>query len=156
MIKIKPEEFNKELLKIMLPIRTKIGYNVNFKYENNDFKFQTPVCKIIEIDPEKYYKIQIPYRYKQHYNFLHSIEEKAMDFVIDMAPFIKTLDNNILNIKINSKTLIFDKNKNQITKYDIKAGDKIISMIDTKGIWIDDFSSTLRWNALEIMKITEI
>lgn len=152
-MKINVNTFNKNLLKIQNPIKTKIGYNATLKYGDEDFTFQMPICKIVEIDHEKYYKIQIPYRNTKHYEFMNNVEEKVINFVYEMSPFISTLDNDILNIKMNPKTLIFDTNKNQITKYELNVGDKIICIVDTKGIWIDDVSCTLRWNSLEIMKM---
>lgn len=162
--KINVKQYNINKLKILPEMKTKIGYNSKIQYNNNNFLVQTPVCEVLENDYENNCTIKFNIQKNfSHFQFFYSLEQSILDFLEkskygSREKFISSLNRTedgemIMKIKLNSKCLYFNKNQDQIIKYDIKIGDKIIIVLETKGIWMDNISCTMKWNSYQILKL---
>jgi hypothetical protein len=168
--KLDINSYNINKLVIQTSTKTKIGFNSKIKYNDLDFIIQTPVCKVLEIDQDcrnPFCRVSFPLNKNfTHFQFFYGLEEKVLEYIENFKKiesenlretFVSSLERTeneiILNIKLKPKTLYFDKHKTQIPKYDVKKDNKVILLLDTKGIWIDEISCIMKWNSVQILKI---
>jgi len=147
------------------PKKTKIGLNLTINYDTDNFSVQTPVCKLVSIDCEDKSRCVISFiisKNFQYFQFFLALEEKIKqdcnNKYIDKQSYISSIKNYEnsrieISIKLNTKTVLFDKKKEPISRYSLRKGDKVILLLETKGIWIDEVTYTMKWNAIQIVKL---
>ena len=163
-IKIDIKTYNVEKFKFSNPIKTKIGLNSKFYYNNENFTYQTPICKIVDTDNETYCKISFKFlKNFSHFQLLFALEEKSTDQIKKMnhsmiqsykSCISKDEEELTINVKLVPKSVYFDKKQYQISKYTIKNDDKVILLLNTNGIWMDEKSCTLKWYCFQLVKLT--
>lgn len=152
-VKVDPNNYDIKDFVICKPMKTKIGFNYNIVYKSKDFIYQTPICKILETDNEKYCKIIFDYTKNfSHFEFLNDIENK-----VKQNNYKSCIEYNeeeiIINVKLIPKSEYYNKIQERISKYNLKIGDKVILLLNTNGIWKDETSSTMRWNCSQLIKL---
>jgi hypothetical protein len=163
--KIDIKNYNIEKFTFYKPMKTKIGLNSKLTYESNEFEYETPKCKIIDTDNEKYCKISFNFlKHFSHFEFLSNLEKKCFEQIKKMNKNM-TIDNYrsciehndeflTINVKLVPKSNYFNKRQYMISKYDLQKNDEVILLLNTKGIWMDENSCTLKWNCFQLVKLT--
>jgi predicted transcriptional regulator len=167
MEKLNVKNYNYSLLKFLTPKKIKNGYNIKLVYNQKDFVVQSPICTIEEIiDNIIILKFQISNNFN-HFQFhfglnkqmVDHVEMKSVEYDFTSEPFnysVEKIDDAsmLIKLKTNNETLYFDKTQREMTKYDIKKGDKVAFLMYSKGIFADRKGVNFCWTASQIMKIT--
>jgi hypothetical protein len=170
------KDYNLQYIKLSAPKRIRQCYKeqktkafqYRLLYNNIPFLIQTPLSKVVErkVSTSGRHINEIVITFPIEYNFLHYQFFGAVDTIIrDSLPkdvelfnHIETDDNNnlemILKLKATQNTIYSDIRKQKIDGFDIKAGDKIVALIETKGIYrdVDGTSATCKWTARDVLK----
>lgn len=168
--KLDIKNYNISKIKILNPIKRSNGYCSKILYNSKEFKIQTPLCTVREIDikSEKPY-IKISFKISKnfnHFQFFSNVHELCIENLITNTKndeesvrekFIKNFEKEndseiVMKLKLNKSTLFFDKNKTEISGLEIKKNDHIICSIKTNGILYDEKSSTQMWNCIQCLK----
>jgi hypothetical protein len=140
--------------------RTGIGFNHELLYTGSEFFIQTSFCEVLKIDAtNKQLKIQFTQigNY-DHYTIFSGLNDLFFNYVrtnypdnifkysVTCGPYI------VLDCKLHSNVLFFDSDKKPLTSGDIRAGDRVLCILKTKGLWVDDKTSSMKWNVLQLLK----
>lgn len=177
--KLDVKTYNLSLFNITPPVQTTAGYFSKILYNNSDFKIQTPLCTVTEVNfkTDKPYMILVfsistNFNYFQFFSniyelsidYLHKYmtKRKLLENVVNTdenirKAFIKTVvkqgDTDIqIKIKVNKSTLYFDKKQSEISELEIEAGDKVVCILKTQGISSDKNTSTQAWTGIQCLK----
>lgn len=181
-VKIDVKTYNLSLFTITNPVKTTAGYFSKILYNNCDFKLQTPLCTVTEVNtkidkPYMFIKFMISVNFN-HFQFFSNIYEISIDYLskymtlntkirllenvanVDekiREAFVKTANKQsnsemMIKVKLNKSTMYFDKNKSEISGLEIEAGDKVVCILKTQGISSDKNTSTQAWTGIQCLK----
>lgn len=158
-------------LKLTKPYSRPNGYNSKILYNGKDFKVQSPLCTIKEIDIKNQKPfIKVSFKISNnfnHFQFFCNIKEICIEhlgkYITQSSEdeirekFISTIEKNkeseiIIKIKLNKSTIFFDKEKKEIHGLELKQGDKVILLLKTNGLLWDDISASQVWICLQCLK----
>ena len=58
----------------------------------------------------------------------------------------------VIKIKLKKETMYFNKDKNEMSGLEIKEGDKVIGLLQNKGVFVDQYNANFRWTASQMLK----
>ena len=125
--------------------KTKIGTLRKLTYENGELYIQCPPVIIKQIKGDLL--VVIPNSELRECMFSIQDRLKASSNS-NFVPFI--VDD--LFIKITKNTVGYNKDKQKIPVSSLEAGDTIILLLETNGLWENSNSSTLAWNCRQFVK----
>lgn len=180
MRKLDVKNYNISLLNIHNPVRRKTGYNSKIMYSGKDFKVQTPLCVVKDINLKSdkpfiqlSFKIASNFSYLQFFSNVHELcienltknsTNPSYDILKNVngeeevrkafqATVEKTNDVEMtIRMKINKSTLYFDKDRKVISGLEIQKGDKIVCIVKTNGLVADNNTATQVWVCLQCLK----
>ena len=140
---------------------TLIGNNHELLYSKQSFFIQSPVCQVLNIDPENNtMKLQF---FKEDdstsYQLFCDLNGLFFRYLKEEYPGVKFINTvhcgHIITItaKLSPNVLFFDSNKDIIISKDIKEGDHILALVKTKGLWVSEDTGTMKWSAFQILKM---
>lgn len=178
--KLDVKNYNISLLNIHNPIKRKTGYNSKIMYKGKDFKVQTPLCTVKDINLKSdkpfillSFKIASNFSYLQFFSNIHElcIENLIKNSTNSSYDILKNVNgeeevrkafqttvkkNNdvemTIRMKINKSTLYFDKEQKVISGLEIQKDDKIVCIIKTNGLVADNNTSSQVWVCLQCLK----
>lgn len=160
-----------------LKIREK-SYKIEIKYFQKYFYIQSPLCTIQNIiytsDENNISNLIVLFKIDKNFNyykFFGGFDSQIFDYVNEFSLKHRLISKEniqdlfhsawyqnddktkiIINLKVNQETKYFDKNKNIIHGLELNIGDKIIGLLTTKGIFIDEKGINYRWTGKQILK----
>lgn len=170
MERIDVKNYNIGFLNISRSTQRPDGCNSKILYNNKDFKVQTPLCIVKEIDLKcdkpfikVSFKISSNFNYFQFFSNINElcIEKLTKTWDLDedevRHKFLPTTEKNkdsemIIKIKVNKSTIYFNNKKQEIHGLEIKKEDKIVCMLKTNGLISDSDSASQVWIALQCLK----
>ena len=171
MERLNVKNYNIGNLKLTKPYTRPTGYNSKILYDAKDFKIQSPLCTVKEIDTKGQKPfIKISFKISNnfnHFQFFSNIKEICIEHLLKCITnlseeeirknFISTIEKNsdsemIIKIKLNKSTLYFNKEKKEIHGLEIKPDDKVILLLKTNGLVWDSVSASQVWICLQCLK----
>lgn len=178
--------YNISMLTINPPVEKKGGYYISdILYNKLNFKFQSPLFKIVKIDlkadkPYMLAKFKLANNF-EYYQFFSGIFELCIEHLMkfyghprmsilkntdgtedDVRKNFKTNTDKIsdaemcFKIKLNKQTLFFDSKKQEISGLELKQGDKIVCILKTKGLVSDNNTASQMWTASQVLRYSDI
>ena len=149
---MKYKELQFELLSKGRPIKTKIGTNRKIEHNQEQFKIQSNKVMVVSVKHTdfdiKYIKVKIKENFKK---FVEDFETFCKGK--SKSKFNSYLKDDILTLKLCDSIMVFNKDQYQISKYEIRERDKIIVLLETSGVWVDEKSMSQVWKINQIVKL---
>lgn len=178
--KLNVKTYNISLLNVSFPLKRKTGYNSKILYNRSDFKIQTPLCTVKEINTkaEKPF-ILLSFKLSGNFNyfqFFSNIYELCIENLIKYSknpefdilknvngedeireafkPTVEKVSDAEMQIrvKLNKSTVYFSKEQSEISGLEINVGDKIICIAKTNGVVSDNNTASQVWICLQCLK----
>jgi hypothetical protein len=181
-MRIDVKTYNISLINIESPKERNLSnYNSKILYNNNNFNIQSPLCTVIDIDTKSESKyIHMKFNLSSnfnHFQFFSNINELSIEYLKKISKnhkyniltnknkteesiresFIPTTNKlsdseMIIKVKLNKSTTYFDKEKTEISGLEIKKNDKVVCILKTNGILVDQNTASLTWICQECLK----
>ena len=167
MEKLNVKKYNISQLTIDAPHKITNGYNFRILYCGNEFCLQTPLCYVDEVDvksKKQYIKVSFELSKNfNHFQFFCGLNQQIKE-TVESKGFIQELDSSskrendlmILRIKLNKETKFFDKKQTEISGLEIKKGDKVVVLLENKGVFADEKGVIFRWTGSQVLRFKEI
>lgn len=167
MEKLNVKKYNISQLILDAPQKITNGYNFRILYNGNDFCLQTPLCLVNEVDiksPKPYIKVSFELAKNfSHFQFFCGLNQQIKEMV-ESRGFVKNFDSSskrendlmTLYIKLNKETKYFDKKQTEISGLEIKKGDKVVILLENRGVFADEKGVIFRWTGSQILRFKEI
>ena len=134
------------------PVKTKIGTNRKIEHNKCQFQIQSNTVEVLHIKHSdeniKYVKVRIKDNFKK---FIEDFETFCKGKY--KGKFNSYLEGDILTLKVCDDIKCFDRDQFRISKYDFKERDKIIVLLETSGIWVDENSMSQVWKIRQLVKL---
>lgn len=178
---VKIKDFNISSIGFSNPMKRNNGYGCKLIYDGNDFRFQLPLAIVndVDLDGDKptitvNFKLSDNFDYFQFFCIINELVVKHLgryatnpnyDILKDtdgsqeeirdvFYTNINKVDGTDIKcvLKVNKSSLYFDNKKSEISGYEIKPGDKVVCMVKTNGLVVDNKSSGLHWICTQCLK----